>query len=318
MSELISVVIPVFNAERYLKRCVDSVLDQFYSLIEVVLVDDGSVDDSGLLCDGYAQKDNRVRVIHQENKGASIARLNGLRIARGEYVTFVDCDDWIDNHYVSTLYQSAVQLKVNVCSCDVKRVKEGEEHVCDYVNRQPEVLVYDELMPRFFKYEFWGFPGKLYLKSALMQIPFPKATLSEDYLVMAQLFMQERRMAYVATPLYFYEYPPSSLSHQKLSRRAFEEFDNVKAVYDVMKEKDPQYANMALGNVVETCIKLHLMVLHSQESDAFQMEYSRIHAFLQQHFKEIFFCHSLSWKSKGVVSGLLAFPKMVARNFGGK
>lgn len=315
---MISVVIPVYNAEQYLRRCMDSVLKQDYEEIEVVLVDDGSVDDSGLLCDGYAQKDNRVRVVHQENQGASIARLNGLRIARGEYVTFVDCDDWIDNHYVSTLYQSAVQLKVNVCSCDVKRVKEGEEHVCDYVNRQPEVLVYDELMPRFFKYEFWGFPGKLYLKSALMQIPFPKATLSEDYLVMAQLFMQERRMAYVATPLYFYEYHPSSLSHQKLSRRAFEEFDNVKAVYDVMKEREPQYASMALANVVETCIKLHLMVLHSQESDAYQMEYSRIHSFLQQHIKEIFFCHSLSWKSKGVVSGLLSFPKMVARNFGGK
>lgn len=313
MSGLISVVIPVFNAGRYLKRCVDSVLVQDYSQIEVVLVDDGSTDESGPMCDDYAQKDNRVRVIHQENQGASMARLNGLRSARGEYVTFVDSDDWIDNHYVSTLYQSAVQLKVNVCSCDVKRVKECEENVDDHVNHQPEMLSYEELMPRFFKYEFWGFPGKLYLKSALMQIPFPKATLSEDYLVMAQLFMQERRMAYVATPLYFYEYHPSSLSHQKLSRRAFEEFDNVKAVYDVMKEREPQYASMALANVVETCIKLHLMVLHSQESDAYQMEYSRIHSFLKQHIKEILSCNSLSWKSKIVVSGLLVYPRLTAK-----
>ncbi len=293
----------------------DSVLGQDYSDIEVVLVDDGSVDDSGRMCDEYARMDNRVHVIHQKNQGASIARLNGLKIARGEYVTFVDSDDWIDIQYVSALFQMAAQYKVNVCACDVKRVKEGEEFTHDDAIPQLEVLEYEELMSRFFKYEFWGFPGKLYLTSALMQIPFPKATLSEDYLVMSKLFMQERKMAYIAAPLYFYEYHPSSLSHQKLSKRAFEEFDNVKAVYDLMKEQEPHYANMALANVVETCIKLHLLVLHSSAVNTYPVEYSRIHAFLKLHFKEIMSCNSLQWKSKFVVAGLLASPKMIAMIF---
>ena len=313
MSVLVSFIIPVYNAEQYLRRCMDSVLGQDYEDFEVLLVDDGSLDGSGRMCDEYAAKDDRVRVVHQENQGASIARLNGLKIARGEYVTFVDSDDWIDSQYVSTLFQMAAHYKVNVCACGVKQVKEGEENASDYAIQQPEVLEYEELMPRFFKYEFWGFPGKLYLRSALMQIPFPKATLSEDYLVMSKLFMQERKMAYIAVPLYFYEYHPSSLSHQKLSKRAFEEFDNVKAVYDLMKEQGPQYANMALANVVETCIKLHLMVLHSLDANSFLVEYSQIHTFLKQHFKEIMSCNSLQWKSKIVVASLLTCPKVVAR-----
>lgn len=309
---LISVIIPVYNAARYLKRCIGSVLAQDYSQIEVVLVDDGSVDNSGLLCDEYAQKDNRVRVIHQENQGASMARLNGLKIARGEYVTFVDSDDWIDNHYVSTLHQMAVQYKVNVCACDVKRVKEGEEYVCDYVAPQPEVLPYEELMPRFFKYEFWGFWGKLYNKDVLVSLTFPTATLSEDYLVMAQLFLKERKLLYTDIPLYVLEYHSSSLSHQKLSRRAFEEFDNVKAVYDLMKEQDPQYANMALGNVVETCIKLHLMVLHEKSTIDYLQDYQQIFTFLKQYFWNVIHCDTLSWKTKMVVVGLVHFPLLTA------
>lgn len=312
---LVSVIIPVYNAALYLRRCMESVLGQDYGQIEVILVDDGSVDGSGLLCDEYARKDDRVRISHQPNQGASIARLNGLKIARGEYVTFVDSDDWIDSQYVSTLFQMAAHYKVNVCACGVKHVKEGEEYASDYAIQQPELLEYEELMPRFFKYEFWGFPGKLYLRSALMQIPFPKATLSEDYLVMSKLFIQERKMAYIAVPLYFYEYHPASLSHQKLSKRAFEEFDNVKAVYDLMKKQEPQYANMALANAVETCIKLHLLVLYSPAADSYRVEYSRIQAFLKLHFKEIMFCNSLQWKSKIVVAGLLVSPKMVAMIF---
>lgn len=310
-----SLIIPIYNAEQYLRRCMDSVLGQDYTDIEVVLVDDGSVDDSGRMCDEYAAKDARVRAFHQPNQGASIARLNGLKIARGEYVTFVDSDDWIDSQYVSALFQMAAQYKVNVCACDVKRVKESEEFTHDYAIQQPEVLDYEELMPRFFKYEFWGFPGKLYLRRALMQIPFPKPTLSEDYLVMSKLFMQERKMAYTAAPLYFYEYHPASLSHQKLSKRAFEEFVNVKDVYELMKEHDPQFSDMALSNVVETCVKLHLMVFQSSEKEFFNREYSQIHSFLKHHSIDIMNCSSLSWKTRVLVVGLLSCPKIVGKVF---
>lgn len=312
MSVLISIIIPVYNAEHYLQRCVHAVLDQDYNNFEVVLVDDGSTDDSGQLCDEYAENDKRIRVIHQQNQGASIARLNGLRNAKGEYVTFIDSDDWVANDYVSKLYDFIVEHHITVSACGVQRIKENEIINFQRTEHQSFLLSFEELMPRFFKYEFWGFPGKLYKKSVLSQITFPKATLSEDYLVMTQLFLKERQMAYTEAPLYFYEYHPNSLSHQKLSKRAFEEFENVKAVYELIKEQEPQYTDMALANVVETCIKLSLMFLHDKNNVKYQQQYIEIREFLKHHYRKIANCKNLKWKTKLVVIGLIVSPSLTA------
>lgn len=315
MSVLISIIIPVYNAEHYLQRCVHAVLGQDYNHFEVVLVDDGSTDGSGQLCDEYAEKDKRVHVIHQQNQGASIARQNGLRNAKGEYVTFIDSDDWVANDYVSKLYDFIVEHHATVSACGVQRVKENENINFQRTEHQSFLLSFEDLMPRFFKYEFWGFPGKLYKKSVLSQLTFPKATLSEDYLVMTQLFLKERQMAYTEAPLYFYEYHPNSLSHQKLSKRAFEEFENVKAVYELIKEQEPQYTDMALANVAETCIKLHLMVLHENDNIKYKHEYNDIHRFLKKYFLEFLNSNVLTRKTKVVIAGLITFPKLTTLYF---
>ncbi len=309
---MISIVIPVYNSARYLHRCIASVLEQDFHEIEIILVDDGSSDKSNEICDEYASKDKRIKVIHQSNQGASIARKNGLSIATGEYVSFVDSDDWIAKSYISTLYAMLVKHHVTVSACSVKRVKENEVVNTPESNLQSLLLPFAELMPRFFKYEFWGFPGKLYKRSTLNQITFPKATLSEDYYVMTQLFMKERQMAYTDESLYYYEYHEQSLSHQKLSKRAFEEFENVKAVYEIIKEKEPRYSSMAFANVVETCIKLCLMILHEDKNSLFQNEYKFIRSFLQNHVKEIVSCNYLSWKTRTIVLCHLICPHVTA------
>lgn len=97
---LISIVIPVYNTEKYLKRCIDSVLGQSFTNFELILVDDGSKDNSGKICDDYAQQDTRVRVIHQDNKGVSVARNKGIDEAKGEYISFIDSDDWVEENFL--------------------------------------------------------------------------------------------------------------------------------------------------------------------------------------------------------------------------
>ncbi len=300
---LISVIVPVYNAAKYLERCFRCLREQTYSALEFILVDDGSTDESGVMCDQIAAEDRRFKVFHIANGGASLARKFGLEQTSGEFVSFMDCDDCIDSRYVEQLYDLILTHNVPISACGVQRIFNESE-----IPAKPEgcdrLLQFDELMPRFFKYEFWGFPAKLYKKSIFSEIAFPVATLSEDYYVMSQLFLQERQMAYTTAPLYYYEYHEGSLSHLKISKRAFEEFDNVLAVYELMSVRAPQYANMALSNVVETCIKL--LAMNNRDSSKRYTEYAApLRQFLRNHFIEILRTNTIYWKLKVMAIYLL-------------
>ena len=122
----ISVIIPLYNVEPYLARCLDSVVSQTYSNLEIILVDDGSSDKSGAICDSYAEKDSRVTVIHQENGGASSARNAALEIFSGDYVTFVDSDDWVDPRYCEILLERALEVASPLVQCNFYRAEDDE------------------------------------------------------------------------------------------------------------------------------------------------------------------------------------------------
>lgn len=115
---MISVIIPVYNVEKYLSRCLDSVINQTYSDLEILLVNDGSTDSSGFICDEYAKKDSRIVVIHQENKGTSIARNRGLERAKGEFIGFVDPDDVISVHFYEILYNTLIKTNSDLILCN--------------------------------------------------------------------------------------------------------------------------------------------------------------------------------------------------------
>ena len=119
MKGLISVIVPVYNTEKYLDRCIQSILSQTYSNIEILLIDDGSTDSSGAICDKYAEQDSRVRVFHKANGGVSSARNMGLDKAKGTWFTFVDSDDWIDMDMYEQMYNAAIQNKVDMVCCDL-------------------------------------------------------------------------------------------------------------------------------------------------------------------------------------------------------
>ena len=297
---LISIIVPVYNAAPYLGRCFRCLCEQSYTNLEFVLVDDGSTDESGKMCDQIATIDSRFKVFHIANGGASLARKLGLEHATGEFVSFIDSDDYIADDYIEQLYSLIERYKVSISACRVQRVYSGEsKSVVDAQNST--LLGFEQLMPRFFKYEFWGFPAKIYKKSIFDHISFPAATLSEDYLVMAQLFLQERQIAYTDVPLYFYEYHEGSLSHLNLSKRAFEEFENVKAVYELAQMQVPQYSAMALSNVVETCIKL-LSMVRRDKTRAFTANATPLRQFLRTHFVEILSTKAIYWKLKVVTA----------------
>ncbi|MDR0422523.1 MAG: glycosyltransferase, partial [Proteiniphilum sp.] len=114
MNPMISVIVPVYNVEKYLRKCLESILAQTYTSFELLLVNDGSTDGSGQICDEYAQKDSRVQVFHQENKGVSRARNLGLERAKGKWVAFIDSDDWVDSTYLEHLLEGDEDVELRV------------------------------------------------------------------------------------------------------------------------------------------------------------------------------------------------------------
>ncbi|WP_143865650.1 MULTISPECIES: glycosyltransferase family 2 protein [Bacteroides] len=304
----ISCIIPVYNAEKYLHRCLDTVCNQTYSNLEIILVDDGSSDNSGSLCDTYAAKYHNIKVYHISNSGASSARKIGLDMSTSEYVTFVDSDDYVEQNYVSAMYEALQKYGTTIAGCGTQCIKYGDK-VRMIDDPQIKILKDDELMTRFFNYEFWALWGGLYPKTVFTGIHFPKATLSEDYFIKCQMFLRDSQMAYVDAPLYIYEKHEGSLSNTKLSARAFEEFENTLNVYELIKEQIPQYSQLALKNAVETTIKLLLMG-NAELRNSYKAQYVSIRRFLNEHLSEIYHNRYLLGNVKTIAVMLIFCPCM--------
>ena len=203
---LISVIIPVFQAERYLYRCLDSIISQTLKDYEVILVDDGSTDNSGKICDQYAENDNRFHVIHKNNEGVSIARQTGLDAARGTYVIHADPDDWVEPDWLEILYDKIEKEQVDIVICDFERIKASNTIL--YV-QCPTSLQNDDVLNDMLKGKIWGSCWNKLVRKACIQkygVKFhPEMNLWEDLYVMCLLIANGAKVSYVPKVLYHYD-----------------------------------------------------------------------------------------------------------------
>lgn len=211
---LISVVIPVYKVESYLSRCIDSVLSQTYPNIDVILVNDGSPDNCGTICDDYARKDDRIKVIHKENEGLSAARNTGIEAATGEYITFIDSDDWVHESYLDTLYTNLVKNGADLSACEFRKVTEQVSDL-DLYNK-PTIYSYSnvEALGQFVGEYYTQMVvacGKLYKKSLFENVSFPKGKLHEDEFTTYKLIYNSTKISFTTEPLYYYFQRPDSI-----------------------------------------------------------------------------------------------------------
>lgn len=203
---VISVVVPVYKVEPYLSRCVDSILGQTFPDLEVILVDDGSPDNCGAICDAYAQKDGRVRVIHKQNGGLSSARNAGIEQARGEYLAFADSDDWLDADMYEILYRELLRHGAQIAECSYRSLFKSrvqEETPCTGACIEGSNLDALEgiLDWNHFKPVAWN---KLYRRDVVGDIRYPVGKLHEDEYTTYKIFYRASKLVFVDVSKYNY------------------------------------------------------------------------------------------------------------------
>lgn len=223
---LISVIIPVYNGAKYLRKCVDSVLAQTYQNLEIILVDDGSSDSSGQICDAYTAQDKRIRVIHQQNAGVSAARNAGIKAAKGEYLSFIDGDDWVAPDFIKTLCQLVSKYQVPLAivgrytvfpthTYQEKMLPDGKTLEVIHTGKG-SFDVSQALQMTFAPYGLFV-TNKLFRADLFKQILFPVGLMYEDIWLFYRLFQRIDKVAVCNTPLFYY----NRLNQNSISRGKF-------------------------------------------------------------------------------------------------
>ena len=274
---LLSIIVPVYNVEKLLPRCLDSILAQTYRNLEVILVDDGTKDNSDAICDEYAAKDSRIKVIHKENGGLSSARNAGIDIARGEYLGFVDSDDWIEPEMYETLLALAKKHDVKlVCGGRYDFSSRRNEKTVGLCPQKEEVITGMELLGRTFTWHgcdsaAWD---KLYHRSLFETIRYPVGLVNEDVAVFYKLAELAEKAAMCPKPLYNYYHRPGSITYSKLSEKSFHLVQHTAVIYPYIREHHPELSEQAryqrVRSLASTMLSIDLADAEAQRTYAAQ------------------------------------------------
>ena len=240
MEEIVSIIIPVYKVEKYMNRCIESIMNQTYKKIEIILVDDGSPDNCGKLCDEYAKKDKRVVVVHKENGGLSDARNAGIDIAKGKYIAFVDSDDYVDNDYVEILYKAISEDKSDIAISSHKVMYENGT-ILEKATGERNILTQKETIKRILYDEgidlsAWA---KLYKKELFKTMKFPKGRLFEDAAITCKIISLTEKVSLVSKSTYNYIIRNDSITTKDFTPSKMDLITSTKEMSEYVKEKYP-------------------------------------------------------------------------------
>ena len=282
-SELISIVVPVYNVENYLSNCINSILNQKYENIEIIIVDDGSTDNSGNICDNYSKKDKRIKVIHKKNGGLADARNVGIKYATGKYLGFLDSDDYIHPDFYDCLYKLIVNNESDISECQFLRVSVDKmNHVQDILNEENNKLKCNitidsnieslkklygpRLKPYIKKVVVWN---KLYKKSLFDNIVFPIGKLHEDEFTTYKVLYKSRKIVSTNRYLHGYMQTNNSIMRQEISFKRV--MDNLKAyeeaAYFFKNIYNKEFECKVIRRYLENCIELSGKIYKEQSND---------------------------------------------------
>ncbi len=219
--KLISVIVPVYMVEEYLDECIKSILNQTYKKIEVILIDDGSKDSSGKICDEYQKKDSRVRVIHQENKGLAAVRNLGIRTAMGEFIQFVDSDDWIDERMLEDKYALMQKYDADIVCSRVIRVNNKNSYLLNKWNYDIKIMNRLEALSVLFFPQYVDVItcNKLIKAELFERVIYPEGKLYEDMFTTWKIISNANRVLCINRAYYYYRINPESIGNRPFSQK---------------------------------------------------------------------------------------------------
>lgn len=252
---LISIIVPVYNVEAYLDRCIRSLVEQTYENLEILLVDDGSPDESGAICDRWAEKDSRIRVIHKENGGAGMARNVALDAARGELIGFVDSDDYIAPRMYAHLYHLMGET-CDIAECEVVFTEADDCPLDDGSSCETTDASAVEAMAMHLQEKMFCQtpPNKLYRRSVIGDIRFPEGNLIDDEFFTYKVIGNARRLMHSSACLYAYRQQPGSVMHRPYSLRRLQGLEAQRQRLDYVKARMPELTYQARLHLFFQCI----------------------------------------------------------------
>lgn len=310
---MISVIVPVYKVEKYLEKCVNSICSQSYSDLEIILVDDGSPDNCGKICDEMALNDQRIRVIHQKNQGLAAARNAGLAIAQGKYVAFVDSDDTIENGTYLMLHNMIENYDTDIAICECRKVKENELlKQIEYSNYNDKLLDNNKLWELVFGQLNNSSWNKLYKRSLIGELQFPpKMVHGEDLLFNIEYLAKCNTGVYNEAPVYNYLSRNDSITRSSFNENVFWEIIAKDKAKDLVK----QYMPIQLKNAELFCFRARMNVLRSVYAADNELKYQdkidEIKRYIKQQYRNI--KKSLKKKEKIEYKLFFSLPSLYRR-----
>ena len=304
---LVSIVVPVYNVQEFLGQCVDSLLLQTHPHIEIILVDDGSKDGSGNICDEYASRYSQVTVIHKENGGLSSARNAGIASARGEYIGFIDSDDWIEPTMFQKLLEACVVKNAQVATCAMFITTE-EGQVVATRHEMQDMMEYSakEAMEEVLSFGNIdvSFCDKLFRKELFADIEFPVGKINEDAAIIYRILSKTERIVNIGTPMYYYRHREGSISKSAYTHEKIQVLDHADQNEAFLLNKFPDLkAGCRRYKAYASCNVLCSMLKNPEAKQQFPEDYTRYMKELRSNILYLLTNRyvSLSWKLRGML-----------------
>lgn len=294
---LISIIVPVYNVEQYLPRCIDSIRNQTYKNIEIILVDDGSTDNSGCLCDKYATIDSRIIVIHQENQGLSGARNSGINVCSGEYLGFIDSDDFIHPEMYRCLFQDILTYGTklafchpNMCKGNIPKVEINKPSKCF----DKEYVILRSMIENI----WWSAWTKLYHHSLFEGIRYPIGKTNEDYLVTMYIYDRCDQIVINYNQFYNYCIRENSICTSPFNLHKLDKIDISRQVLKYMESRPSSWYKAAEFVFFGNLLSCYGELIHSDKKNLYQKEESEILRQIRQYLIRELKNPHLLWKQK--------------------